>query len=295
MLRPERSSPGRLRPLSGHLCRVRGRACPLSFRAGLFPGLSPAGPAVPVPDRADGRGGRGRHSRAWRSPIGLRFATGFAWGTILPFYFVTGVVDFARTRRERRISRHLIFLPRKNRIGPGRQGGPMNPQRPEYLRPALIAGAVAGLLSGLPFIGAGNCICCLWVVGGAVMASKLLAAATPGLLTSGDGAVVGALTGIVAAVVDAIISIPLAVLQPGAGPAAARQGCRARRRDAVRTRRVPQREFGRPFAGLVPPRPVRFCDRVRDRGRLGRHHRRVPVQERRPSPPPRHRPPRPPR
>lgn len=85
----------------------------------------------------------------------------------------------------------------------------MNTQRPEYLRPALIAGAVAGLLSGLPFIGAGNCVCCLWIVGGAAMAAKMLAAAAPGLLTSGDGAVVGALTGIVAAVVDAIVSIPL--------------------------------------------------------------------------------------
>jgi hypothetical protein len=85
----------------------------------------------------------------------------------------------------------------------------MNPQRPEYLRPALIAGAVAGLLSGLPFIGAGNCICCLWIVGGAAIAAKLLAAATPRLLTSGDGAIVGALTGIVAAVVDAVVSIPL--------------------------------------------------------------------------------------
>ncbi len=30
---------------------------------------------------------------AWKSPIGLRFATGFVWGTILPFYFVTGVAD----------------------------------------------------------------------------------------------------------------------------------------------------------------------------------------------------------
>jgi len=39
---------------------------------------------------------------AWKSPIGLRFATGFAWGTILPFYFVTGAVDFFRARRERR-------------------------------------------------------------------------------------------------------------------------------------------------------------------------------------------------
>lgn len=85
----------------------------------------------------------------------------------------------------------------------------MNPQKPEYFRPALIAGAVAGLLSGLPFIGAGNCICCLWIVGGAAIASKMLAGQTPGLLTSGDGAVVGALTGIVAAVVDTVVKLPL--------------------------------------------------------------------------------------
>jgi hypothetical protein len=85
----------------------------------------------------------------------------------------------------------------------------MNQPKPEYLRPALIAGAVAGLLSGLPFIGAGNCICCLWIVGGAAIAVKLLAGQTPGLLTSGDGAIVGALTGIVAAVVDTLVKIPL--------------------------------------------------------------------------------------
>jgi uncharacterized membrane protein len=38
----------------------------------------------------------------WKSPILLRAASGFAWGTVLPFYFVTGVVDFIRLRRERR-------------------------------------------------------------------------------------------------------------------------------------------------------------------------------------------------
>ncbi len=85
----------------------------------------------------------------------------------------------------------------------------MPAQKPEYLRPALIAGAVAGLLSGLPFIGAANCLCCLWIVGGAAIAAKLLAADTAGTLTAGDGAMVGALTGIVAAVADSLISIPL--------------------------------------------------------------------------------------
>ena len=88
-------------------------------------------------------------------------------------------------------------------------------QRPEYFRPALLAGVVAGILSGLPFIGIGNCICCLWIVGGAAVAAKMLSAATPGLLTTGDGAIVGALTGIVAAVVDGLISIPLRPLSMG--------------------------------------------------------------------------------
>jgi len=46
---------------------------------------------------------------AWRSPIGIRFATGFAWGTILPFYFVAGVADLFRTRRERRARGELAM------------------------------------------------------------------------------------------------------------------------------------------------------------------------------------------
>jgi hypothetical protein len=85
----------------------------------------------------------------------------------------------------------------------------MDQRKPEYFKPALMAGAVAGFLSGLPFIGSANCLCCLWIVGGAAAAVKLLAKETPAPLTSGDGAVVGALTGIVAAVVDTLLSIPL--------------------------------------------------------------------------------------
>ena len=32
----------------------------------------------------------------------------------------------------------------------------MDKQKPEYLRPALIAGSIAGVLSGLPFVSAGG-------------------------------------------------------------------------------------------------------------------------------------------
>jgi hypothetical protein len=90
----------------------------------------------------------------------------------------------------------------------------MNEKKPEYFRPALIAGAVAGLLSGLPVTSIGNCFCCLWIIGGAAWAAKLLAKNTPATLTSGDGALVGALTGIVAAVVQSIVSIPFRSFDP---------------------------------------------------------------------------------
>lgn len=43
----------------------------------------------------------------WRSPIGVRFVTGLVWGTILPFYLVTGVADLVLTRRKRRAGRDL--------------------------------------------------------------------------------------------------------------------------------------------------------------------------------------------
>ena len=43
----------------------------------------------------------------WESPIGARFATGFVWGTVLPFYFVPGVADLVLTRRKRRSERQL--------------------------------------------------------------------------------------------------------------------------------------------------------------------------------------------
>ena len=85
----------------------------------------------------------------------------------------------------------------------------MDQKKPEYLRPALIVGAVAGLLSGIPFFSLFNCICCLWIVAGAAMATRLLARDSSGSLTSGDGAIVGALTGIVAAVVHTLLTLVL--------------------------------------------------------------------------------------
>ena len=82
----------------------------------------------------------------------------------------------------------------------------MTDQRPQVILPALIGGVVAGVLSGIPFL---NCLCCLWIIGGAMLAAHLLARESPVSLTAGDGAVVGVLTGIFAAVADTIIGIPM--------------------------------------------------------------------------------------
>jgi hypothetical protein len=80
----------------------------------------------------------------------------------------------------------------------------MNAQKPGMLVPALVGGAVAGVLSAVPFV---NCLCCLWIIGGAMLASYMLVKDSPVALTVGDGAIVGIFTGIIAAVVDAFISI----------------------------------------------------------------------------------------
>jgi hypothetical protein len=76
---------------------------------------------------------------------------------------------------------------------------------PRIVKPALIGGAAAGLLSGLPVI---QCLCCLWVVAGAALAVSLAAKDAPGPLRPGEGALVGAAAGIAAAVVHSLVNIP---------------------------------------------------------------------------------------
>lgn len=82
----------------------------------------------------------------------------------------------------------------------------MSNQKPGMLVPALIGGGIAGLFSAIPFL---NCLCCLWIIAGAMLAAYLLAKDYPHSLSPGDGAIVGLLTGIIAAIIDALISLPL--------------------------------------------------------------------------------------
>ena len=80
------------------------------------------------------------------------------------------------------------------------------------LQPALIGGVFIGVLSALPVISIGNLCCCLWIVGGGMVAAYLLQQNQSAPIDAGDGATVGILAGLAGAVVYLILSIPIGML-----------------------------------------------------------------------------------
>lgn len=77
------------------------------------------------------------------------------------------------------------------------------------LQPALFGGLFIGVLSALPIISAGNCLCCMWVIGGGILASYLMQQNYPYPIAAADGALVGILAGLIGGVVGTIVSIPV--------------------------------------------------------------------------------------
>jgi hypothetical protein len=81
----------------------------------------------------------------------------------------------------------------------------MNPRT----KAALIGGLIAGILSAIPIV---NYCCCLWAIGGGVLAAFLYVKSTGATLTPGGGASLGAVAGGIAAVVYLVIGLPLNLL-----------------------------------------------------------------------------------
>jgi len=77
---------------------------------------------------------------------------------------------------------------------------------PKKLRPALLGGLVTGILSALPVVGL---CCCLWILGGGVLAAYLMQQEYPEPITAGDGAAVGVLAGAFGAVIWQLIAVPI--------------------------------------------------------------------------------------
>lgn len=81
------------------------------------------------------------------------------------------------------------------------------------LKPALLGGLIVGILSAIPFL---NYCCCIWGIGGGVLAGFLYIKSSPIPVKVGDGAVIGALTGLVGAVLYFLIGFPIAYFLSGA-------------------------------------------------------------------------------
>jgi hypothetical protein len=82
----------------------------------------------------------------------------------------------------------------------------------ERLQPALWGGLLIGVLSALPFISLGNCCCCLWVIGGGMLATYLRQQNTPFQVTAAEGALVGMIAGAIGGAVATLLSIPLQMM-----------------------------------------------------------------------------------
>lgn len=72
-----------------------------------------------------------------------------------------------------------------------------------YFSSALWPGIVLGLLSTIPIINYGNLFCCLWVVGGGVLAAIVYNGETDRIVPA-DGAKTGLIAGLIGAVITAI-------------------------------------------------------------------------------------------
>jgi hypothetical protein len=77
------------------------------------------------------------------------------------------------------------------------------------MKPALIGGVVTGILSLIPIV---SSCCCLWAIGGGLLASYLYSKDSPTAVPPGEGAIMGAMSGGVASVIYLIIGLPLVFL-----------------------------------------------------------------------------------
>ena len=76
------------------------------------------------------------------------------------------------------------------------------------LKPAALGGLFIGVLSALPFVGAANCCCCLWIVSGGMLAAYVAGQNQPASVTPGEGALIGGSAGLI----GALIWVPLAIV-----------------------------------------------------------------------------------
>lgn len=81
------------------------------------------------------------------------------------------------------------------------------------LKPALLGGLLVGLPSAiLSMIPIANWCCCLWSIGGGVLAGFLYIKSSQTPVSPGEGAIVGGMAGAVGGVIYLIIAVPIALV-----------------------------------------------------------------------------------
>ena len=89
-------------------------------------------------------------------------------------------------------------------------------EQPNKFQAALVAGLIFGALSAIPFVNLLNACCCLWVVIGGAIAARTLVNRSPIFpVSSGDGAAVGALSGVIMSLVYLVLGVPIHLLTRG--------------------------------------------------------------------------------
>ncbi len=82
----------------------------------------------------------------------------------------------------------------------------------DFVQPALTGGMFLGLLSSVPILSAGNCVCCMWVLLGGAVAAVMLTKQRPTGITYGDAAFGGVLSGTFGAVVGTVLQMSFGAL-----------------------------------------------------------------------------------
>ena len=79
----------------------------------------------------------------------------------------------------------------------------------DKLKPALIGGAIIGILTALPVL---QSCCCIWAIVGGLIAANIYIKGSPNPVQPAEGAIVGAIAGAIGAVLIFVIGIPLQLI-----------------------------------------------------------------------------------
>jgi hypothetical protein len=80
------------------------------------------------------------------------------------------------------------------------------------MKGALVGGIAGGLLSAIPFLNLGNCLCCLWIILGGAIASTVHVKTSATAVSKGDGTLTGVATALPMVAIYVIVGLPLSLL-----------------------------------------------------------------------------------